>query len=168
MRQWVIDNQKFMVKRNRNKGNSERANDRPSIYNSKWQSYYLMSSFLSILIWPNCTNRRKTTSASQEKTTLMLLIVKLWRAIVRKECTKMYCTNSFNIFIQIFVFLQIVKNALQVNHSKTNRNVNKNVYEDLSYTESYRNSENGRNRTVTENRIRNHAKIGALLLICNS
>ena len=80
----------------------------------------------------------------------------------------MYCTNSFNIFIQIFVFLQIVKNALQINQSKTNRNVNENLYEDLSYTESYRNSENGRNRTVTENRIRNHAKIGALLLICNS
>ena len=80
----------------------------------------------------------------------------------------MYCTNSFNIFIQIFVFLQIVKNALQINQSKTNRNVNENLYEDLSYTESYRNSENGRNRTVTENRIRNHAKIGALLVICNS
>ena len=80
----------------------------------------------------------------------------------------MYCTNSFNIFIQIFVFLQIVKNALQINHSKTNRNVNENLYEDLSYTESYRNSENGRNRTLKENRIRNHAKIGTLLLICNS
>ena len=61
-----------------------------------------------------------------------------------------------------------MKNALQINQSNTNRDVNENLYEDLSYTKSYRNSENGRNRTVTETRIRNHAKIGALLLICNS
>ena len=82
----------------------------------------------------------------------------------------MRLTKLLHIVHQIIVFVKLVKSAEQNafnNSVKTNQNVKENSYEDVSYTNLFRDSMNEQSWAETKNRIRHHAKIGALPLTCN-
>ena len=70
----------------------------------------------------------------------------------------------------LIIFSFVVKNAEPITLNDTSRNYqnhNENSYEDFSYANSFRDSVNEKIWTETENPIKSHAKIGALLIICN-
>ena len=82
----------------------------------------------------------------------------------------MFITKVLRIIYQIIVFVKFVKSVEQntFNSSlKTNPNVKENSYEDVSYSNLFRDSMNEKSWAESKNRIRHHAKIGALPLTCN-
>ena len=82
----------------------------------------------------------------------------------------MHLTKVLHIIYQIVVFVKFVKTYQQNtfnNSLETNQNVKESSYEDVSYTNLFRDSINEKSWAESKNRIRHHAKIGALLLKCN-
>ena len=82
----------------------------------------------------------------------------------------MRLAKLLHIVHQIIVFVKFVKSAEQNtfnNSTKTNQNAKENPYDDESYTNLFRDSMNEQSWAETKNRIRHHAKIGALPLTCN-